>query len=155
MLRGMKLWEYDLRLYGELKACLERRAASPFRDQPDDAMWAGLQHSLKTMRVGKPHGCGDVACRSFYTTDEAPPGDLFRVRLDTRGELSLSCDARGTVYYVEWLPDENPGSEVARYTLTPAGWAARTFGRRRRKLAPVTELAGRERQRRKTRVKPS
>jgi hypothetical protein len=113
----MKLWEYDLRLYRELKTCIQSGEASPLRDQPDAAMWAGLLHNFKSLRVGKHHACGDSACRSFYSPEQ-PARDvkLFRVRFEVCGELTVQCDAAGHIYYVEWLP-EDPRPTRKRYVF--------------------------------------
>ena len=104
---SVKIYEYDLRLYGLLKRCLAGGYVSGAADPLTPAMRAGMLQSLPRTHLGELHGCGDKHCRSFKTTASPVVGErLFRVRFIVNGELSVTCGARGTLFRVEWLPGE-------------------------------------------------
>jgi len=104
---NVKIYEYDLRLYGVLKRGLTGDYVSPAIDALTPAMRAGLLQSLPDVQVGERHACSDDICRSFRTTLDPVAGErLFRVRFLINGELIITCNARGTLFNVQWLPGE-------------------------------------------------
>ena len=122
----MKLWEFDLQLYGLLKKCLRGDYVSPLRDALTPDMRAGMLQMLRTVEVGERCGCGSADCRSF-STRPTPSGDdrRFAVRFHVHGELHVTCDARGVIYHVKYLPDPAPSREATCHALTGDGWSPR------------------------------
>jgi len=99
---NVKIYEFDLRLYGVLRRCLAGDYVSSVLDDLTPAMRAGLLQSLPDVQVGELHGCGDEGCRSFRTIVVPVAGErLFRVRFLVNGELIVTCDARGTLFNVQ------------------------------------------------------
>ena len=78
------------------------------------------------MEVGELHGCGDKNCRSFRTTFVSLAAErLFQVRFLVNGELVVTCDARGTLFEVEWLPGEPTQPIQRRYVAAGDGFEVR------------------------------
>ena len=89
-------------------------------------MLAGLARSLESSQVGELHRCGGE-CRSFKTTYEPPIGArMYAIRFHVLGELSIHCDAEGTISRIEYLVDE-PGSSTKSYGLTDEGFERRAY----------------------------
>ena len=108
MMISVKIYEYDLRLYGLLRRCLKGDYVSPAADRLTTEMRFGMLQSLPEVEVGELHNCGSEDCRSFNTTASRVVGEpIFKVRfLVNGGELLVTCDASGTLFRVEWLPGE-------------------------------------------------
>jgi hypothetical protein len=122
----MKIYEYDLRLYGLLKRCLTGDYVSPVLDPLTPDMRGGMLGSLPDVEVGELHNCGSDDCRSFKTTASPVVGEpVFKVRFLVNGELVVTCDARGTVFEVEWLPREPTEPVQTCYVRTGDGFEIR------------------------------
>ena len=119
----MKIYEYDLRLYGLLRRCLRGDYVSPAADPLTPDMRAGMLRSLAQTHVGELHRCGTEICRSFKTTSSPVIGEpVFKVRFLVNGELLVTCNARGRIFRVEWLPGE-PTHPIERcYVATGDGF---------------------------------
>jgi hypothetical protein len=126
----MTILEHDPVLYELIATCLSGDYVSPLRDQPTDAMLAGLARSLESSQVGELHACGNE-CRSFRTTYEPPPGtQMFAIRFHVAGELSVHCDAAGSIWRIEYLVDElSPSTKL--YVATPEGFERRPIAKTR------------------------
>ncbi len=123
---NMKIYEYDLRLYGLLKRCLKGDYVSPAADPLTPDMRAGMLQSLPHVEVGELHACGDEHCRSFNTTALRVVGEpVFKVRFRVNGELLVTCSARGTLFRVEWLPGEPTNPPQRCYVATGNGFEIR------------------------------
>lgn len=126
----MNVREHDPALYALIDECLQGNFVSPVLHQPDGTMLNGMRHSLAALAVREPCMCGEL-CRSFSTTnicqDDSPS---VMVRFDVYGELVLTCDMNGVIYYVERL-FENAGAPlvatVERFTLMSGDWVKRTI----------------------------
>jgi hypothetical protein len=122
----MTILEHDPELYRLIATCLSGDYVSAARDQPSNAMLAGLARSLQSSQVGELHSCGG-SCRSFRTTCEPAPGvPRFAIRFHVAGELSIHCDAEGNIWRIEYLADEmSPSTKL--YVATPDGFERRGF----------------------------
>lgn len=122
----MKIYEYDLRLYGLLKRCLTGDYVSPAADPLTPDMRAGMLQSLPKTDVGELHDCDTENCRSFNTTASPVAGEpVFKVRFLVNGELLVTCDARGRIFRVEWLPGEPTQPPQRGYVATGGGFELR------------------------------
>ena len=119
----MKIYEYDLRLYGLLRRCLRGDYVSPAADPLTPDMRAGLLTSLPDVEVGELHNCGSDNCRSFKTTASPVAGEpVLKVRFIVNGELLVTCSASGTLFGVEWLPGEPAHPPQRCYVATSDGF---------------------------------
>ena len=123
----MTILEHDPALYDLIATCLQGDYVSPARDQPTDAMLAGLARSLESSQVGELHNCGND-CRSFKTTYEPPIGTrTYAIRFHVLDELSIHCDAEGNISRIEYLVDEaSPTTKL--YVRTPEGFERHAHG---------------------------
>ena len=122
----MKIYEHDLRLYGLLRRCLKGDYVSPAADRLTPDMRAGMLASLPLTEVGELHNCGTENCRSFNTTALRVVGEpVFKVRFLVNGELLVTCDARGRIFRVEWLPGEATQPPKRCYVATSNGFELR------------------------------
>jgi hypothetical protein len=122
--RRMTIPEHDPDLYALATHCLRGDFVSLARDQPDTNMLEGMLRSLDTAQVGELHACGGN-CRSFQTAVKRPDaGKLFTIRFHVHGELSITCDADGTIYRIERLLDQESKATTC-YMLTARGWVSR------------------------------
>jgi hypothetical protein len=119
----MKIWEYDLRLYKLLKRCLTSDCVSPAADHLDGRMRTGLLESIRTAELGARCRCGAPCCHTFFTMLEEPRDERsFTVRFLVHDELRVRCDARGRLFHVTWLIDEEKQATKAYVNEGEAGW---------------------------------
>ncbi|HEY1976391.1 MAG TPA: hypothetical protein VGG89_07600 [Candidatus Baltobacteraceae bacterium] len=122
----MKIYEHDLRLYGLLKRCLSGDYVSPGADALTPAMRDGMLRSLPHVEVADVCSCGTENCRSFNTTHSPVVSDpVFKVRFLVNGELMVTCDARGSIFRIEWLPGEPTNPPKRCYVATGDGFKPR------------------------------
>lgn len=115
-----------MRLCGLLKRCLTGDYVRPALDPLTPEMRVGLLQALPQTLVSERCGCGDEACRSFKTKASPVTGEpLFDVRLLVNGELVLTCDARGTLFEIEWLPSESTDPILSCYIVSGNGFEVR------------------------------
>ena len=116
---SVKIYEYDLRLYGLLRRCLRGNYVSPAADPLTPEMRAGMLQSLPDVEVGELHNCGSGDCRSFNTTASRVVDEpILKVRFLANGELLVTCSASGTLFRVEWLPGEPTNPPQRCYVRT-------------------------------------
>lgn len=124
----MNVREHDPALYALIEECLLGNFVSPVLHQPDGTMLDGMRRSLAALAVRKPCMCGELCC-SFSTTNICQDeSSSVMVRFDVCGELVLTCDMNGAIYYVERLFDNADGPLVAtveRFALMSSGWVKR------------------------------
>lgn len=74
----------------------------------------------------KSYEHGTESCRSFNTTASRVAGKpVFKVRFIVDGEILVTCDARGTLFRVEWLPGEPAHPPQRAYVATGDGFEVR------------------------------
>lgn len=116
---NVKIYEYDLRLYGLLRRCLKGDYVSPAADPLTPDMRAGMLQSLPDVEVGQLHNCGSEDCRSFNTTASRVVGEpIFKVCFRVNGVLLVTCNASGTLFRIEWLPGEPTNPPKRCYVAT-------------------------------------
>ena len=119
----MKIWEYDLGLYGLLRRCVRGDFASAATDPLTPKMRQGILEALPDISVGKKCECGEIECRSFRTTTQPQVGEaIHHVRFHVHGELHVKCSDEGRIFAVTYLPEDVSSTPVSAYTETHEGW---------------------------------